>query len=113
VRTIAPSMPLPIRIATLRVLMPVSPGRLSKDSGGDGSYSGSGKLVASGCGAGTSMPSPWATAPASIGSTLTSMDTTRSRTAGVCTRVSSKRKAAAMWACSTGDWLLKNRRACE
>ena len=39
-------------------------------------------------------------------------DTMRSRIAGTVTLESSKRKAAAMWACSTGLWLSKNSVAC-
>jgi hypothetical protein len=43
---------------------------------------------------------------------LASIDTNRVRTACVCTRVNSKRKALTMWACSGGVWLIQNRRAC-
>ena len=58
------------------------------------------------------MPRPAATASASSGATFISPDTMRSRTAGVCTRDSSNRKALMMWVFSTGVWLFQNSVAC-
>jgi len=68
---------------------------------------------AGGSGGGTSMPNPSATAPANPLSIFASNASVRRRIAGVCTRVSSKRKAPMMWRCSVTLWLIQNRRACE
>ena len=65
-----------------------------------------------GMGAGTSIPKPIATPSASSVATFASIDTTRSRMAAVCTRVSSKRKARMMCSFSTDDWLFQNSVAC-
>ena len=87
--------------------MPPSPGRAVSDSEGEISTSGStGCGSASGIGSGsTSMPSPSATCRASSCDALRSDATMRSRMAGTVTLLSSKRNAAAMWACSMGVWL--------
>ena len=58
------------------------------------------------------MPSPSATAVASSGATFIRPDTIRSRTAGVCTRDSSKVNALMMWVFSTSDWLFQKSVAC-
>ena len=95
-------------MATRRVRMLPSPGRANSDSAGEVSTSGSGaRFSALGRGAGVSAiprsPASWS---ASSASTLASMATTRSRTAGICTLVSSKRNARRMCAFSIGVWLL-------
>ncbi len=76
--------------------------------------SAAGALVSAlGIGSGISvMPSLAATWFASSSETLRKEDTIRSRMAGTVTLLSSKRKAAAMWACSTGLWLSKKSLAC-
>ena len=58
------------------------------------------------------MPRPRATGSASSAATLRSPAIIRSRTAGVWTFDSSKRKALMMCCCSTVVWLFQNRRAC-
>ena len=66
-----------------------------------------------GIGAGSSrMPRPAATGSASSCATFSRLDTIRSRTAGVCTRDSSKRKALMMCCCSMSVWLFQNNVAC-
>ena len=93
--------------------MPHSPGNAKSDSAPDFLNSGAGGLgMARGMAAGTSMPSPAATPAASLAETFTSEDSMRSRMAGTLSLLSSKRKAAMMWACSTGVWLSKNSVAC-
>ena len=95
------------RIATRRVRMLPSPGRANSDSAGD--IFTSGRLLRRHA----RLPAPSAPrcrgprppAAASSASTFTSCDTMRSRIAGTCTLVSSKRNARAMCACSTGVWL--------
>ena len=63
-------------------------------------------LLALGIGAGSgSMPRPSATFFASASDALRNDETIRSRIAGTVTLDNSKRKAAAMWSCSAGDWL--------
>lgn len=54
------------------------------------------------------MPKPSATRLAKGSETWRNEDTMRSRIAGTVTLDNSNRKAAAMWACSTGVWLSKN-----
>ena len=58
----------------------------------------------------SSCPDPSATACASSSATLRSCATTRSRTATVCTLVSSKRNARMMCCFSTSLWLFQNKR---
>ena len=91
-----------------------SPGRANNDSAGDTETSGvTSRVRTFGIGAGISrMPSPAATPSASSGATFIRPDTIRSRTAGVCTRESSKRKALMMCCFSTSVWLFQNNVAC-
>jgi hypothetical protein len=58
-----------------------------------------------------SIPSSSASDEASSSSTFASIDTTRSRTAGTCTRVSSNRKPRRTWAFSIAVWLFQKSRA--
>ena len=51
------------------------------------------------------MPRPVATFFASSSEALRSEEIIRSRIAGTVSLLSSKRKASAMWHCSTGVWL--------
>ena len=103
-RNAASSTPSATNNATRRVRIPVLPGRLNSDSAGETSTSDS-TLVSSarGCASGTGMPSPSATPCASTASTFTSTETIRSRTASVCTRVNSNRKALMICVFSTSD----------
>ena len=66
---------------------------------------------ASGIGSGNGMFRPCATFAARSSEALRSDASMRVRMAGTVTLLSSKRNAAAMCACSAGDWLSKNRRA--
>ncbi|MCY1547010.1 hypothetical protein D9M68_830420 [compost metagenome] len=104
-----PSIPSATRIATFLALIEPSPGRASSDSAGDLVTSGlAGLSSARGMGGGIcAMPRPSATCAASASDALRSEDTMRSRMAGTVTLDSSKRKAAAMCACSTALWLSK------
>jgi hypothetical protein len=63
-----------------------------------------GSALGIGSGSG-SMPRPLPTFLASSSEALRSDATMRSRTAGTVTFDSSKRKALAIWSCSTGVWL--------
>ncbi len=93
-------------MAMRRVRMLPSPGRAISDSGGELFTSGLElRGTTASCAFGTSIPRPSATAAASPASTFASCETTRSRIAGTCTLVSSKRNARTMCACSTGVWL--------
>jgi hypothetical protein len=98
---------------TRRVLTPTEPGRASSESAGDSLTSGvAGRSNTRGRGSVISMPRPSPTADASRWSTLARPAIMRARTAGFCTRVSSKRNALMMWACSVGDWLFQKSVAC-
>ena len=87
-----------------------SPGRANSDSAGDSSTSG----VTSVCEHLRHRRRHLSDAEAGrhrfgqSGATFISPDTIRSRTAGVCTRDSSKRKALMMCVFSTGVWLFQN-----
>ena len=111
--TDAASTPGAARIATFRPRMLPSPGRCVSDSAGDFVTSGRAGSITRGIGRGSGMPSPSATARASSSDTLRSIDTVRSRIAGTCTFVSSKRKPRTMCAFSHGVWLFQNSVACE
>ena len=93
--------------ATLRPLIEPSPGRAISDSAGDFVTSGgAGCSRARGIGGGNcTMPRPSATFLANSSDALRKDATMRSRIAGTVTLLSSKRKASAMWHCSTGVWL--------
>ena len=83
------------------------------ESAGDTDTSGFGGFAsARGSGSGRSMPNPSATCAARSSSTLRSDATIRSRIAGTCTLVSSKRKPRTMCAFSIGVWLFQNSVAC-
>ena len=90
-------------IAMRRVCTPARPGRANSDSAAEVWTSGRGGRASTfGSGSGSSvMPSPSATALASSSATFRSCATTRARTAGVCTFVSSNRNARTMCALST------------
>ena len=94
--------------------MPPSPGRANSDSAGDSVTSGVTSLCSTfGIGAGSSrIPRPAATASASSVATFIRPETMRSRTAGVCTRDSSKRNALMMCCFSIGVWLFQKSVAC-
>ncbi len=64
--------------------------------------------MARGIGSGSGMFRPSAIFAASASDTLRSDESMRVRIAGTVSLLNSKRKAAAMWACSAGDWLSKN-----
>ena len=91
-------------MAIRRALMLPSPGRAMSDSAGEASTSGVTSVSSTlGIGAGmVRIPRPVATASANSRSTFIRPDTIRSRTAGVCTRDSSKRNALMMCARSGG-----------
>ena len=91
-------------MAIRRALMLPSPGRAMSDSAGEASTSGVTSVSSTlGIDAGmVRIPSPVATASANSRSTFIRPDTIRSRMAGVCTRVSSKRNALIMCARSGG-----------
>ena len=106
----SPSHPSATRMATRRVRILPSPGRANRDSDGDTETSGvTSRFSTFGIGAGNSrMPKPAATGSASSRATFSRPDTIRSRTAGVCTRESSKRNALMMCCFSTSVWLFQN-----
>ena len=90
-----------------RVWMLPSPGRANSESAGEPSISGwGGSPIASGNGAGTSIPRPAATPAAEpLVDVHKHRDDALADRRHTCTIVSSKRSAAMMWACSTGVWL--------
>ena len=90
-----------------------SPGRAVSDSFGEIFTSAFGLTGRSaGCAFGIASPKPCATFRARSAFTFASCDTTRSRIAGTCTLVSSKRNARTMCAFSDGVWLFQNNSAC-
>ena len=108
-RTLSPSTPLATNRATRRASTHPLPGRANSESAGDSLISGVTSFWrAFGIGAGSVViPNPSATASASSLATFISPETIRSRTAGVWTRDSSKRKALMMWVFSTAVWLFQ------
>ena len=105
----SPSHPSATRIATRRVRMLPSPGRANNDSAWETETSGvTSRVMTFDIAAGIfRIPSPAATPSASSAATFIRPDTIRSRTAGVCTRDSSKRKALMMCCFSTSVWLFQ------
>jgi hypothetical protein len=77
-----------------------SPGRALRDSDGECRTSTAGGSTTRRIGRGNGMPSPSATARASSSETFRSIETVRSRIAGTCTFVSSKRNPRTMCAFS-------------